>query len=208
MLKQMQIPVLALCALAFLAGTTAADIDLEWRPLSQTVNVGDPLGIGLYAVSDSSEAQWFSSTQVILSWDPTYLELTGNDTAGALPLFGSSFLLGDSFGINEANPPADGDGMWVGLAPFGQELDVTPEGSLLTTITFNALAETPGTWVTMLESSQHPPLPPGYTKMLNAQSEDVLGQLGSPASVTIVPEPSTMALGILAAAFIWRRRTC
>ena len=205
MLKHNQTCILALAAMAFLVSYAAADIDLEWRPLSQTVDVGDPVDIGLYAVSDSTEPQSFSSTQIILAWDPMYLELTGNDTTGALPLLSSSFMPGDSFGINEAEPPADGDGMWVGLAPFGQELAATPEGSLLTTITFTALLETPGTWVTLLDSAQYPPLPTGYTRMLNLQGDNVLGSLGTPAQVIIVPEPSTLLLGAFAIVMVWRR---
>jgi hypothetical protein len=207
MLNRNQISTLAVAVAVLFSSSAVASIDLEWRPLAQTVNVGDPVGIELYAVSDSSESQWFSSTQVIIGWDPAYLELTGNDITGALPLFSSSFLPGDSFGINEADPPADGDGMWVGLAPFGQELAATPEGSLLTTITFNALAETPGTWVTKLEDAQYPPLPPGYTRMLNLQGDDVLGALGAPALVTIVPEPSTLLLGVLSVAVVLRQRS-
>jgi len=180
--------------LSWAAGSAVADIDLEWRPLAQTVAVGDPLGVGLYAVSGDTQPQGFSSVQVILSWDPVYLELTGIDPTGALPFFGSSFPPGDSFGINEAAPPTDGDAMWVGLANLGQEVSATPDGSLLTTVTFEALAETPATPVALLVSAQHAPRPPGYTKMLNLEGADVLGALESDAVITVVPEPSCALL--------------
>lgn len=186
------------------AAPAVAAIDLEWRPLTQTVNVGDPVGIGLFAVSDSGAPQGFSSVQVIMDWDPTYLALTGNDTAGALPLLGSSFLPGDSFGINEADPPADGDAMWVGTVFFGQELDATPTGSLLTTITFTALAPTPSTLVGILPEATHPPRPTGRTKLLDLEG-DALGVFGGPAEVIIIPEPGVMSLLTLVLALSRRR---
>lgn len=157
-------PTLALVSLWLLAGPAMAAINLEWRPASQTAGVGASVGLGLYAVSDSPQDQSFSSVQVIVDWDPTYLKLTGNSTVGALGFLGSSFLPGDSFGINEATPPADGDGMWFGLAPFGQQLSATPQGSLLTTIMFQVLSETSGTWVTMLSSAQYQPRPPAIRR--------------------------------------------
>lgn len=40
-----------------------ANINLEWRPLSQTVEVGDLIEIEIWAVSDSSADQMFSAAQ-------------------------------------------------------------------------------------------------------------------------------------------------
>jgi len=179
------------------ASPLTANINLEWRPLTQTVDVGDPVGIGLYGVSDSTQDQGFSSAQVIMEWDPIYMLCTGNSTAGAVDLMGSSFLPGDSFGINESNPPTDGDGMWVGMVTFGQERFATPQGTLLTTITFTALAQTPGCLLSMLADSAdhpHPPHPVGHTKVLNLQNQNVLGNLGGSATITVVPEPGMLPL--------------
>ncbi len=202
--------------MAFLAGLwlatppAQANIDLQWRPITQTVNVGDPVGVGLFACSDNAQNQGFSSVQVIMEWDPGFLRLTGNDDAGAVDwMGGSSFIPGDSFGINEADPPADGDGMWVGMVTFQQERWATPAGTLLTTITFDALAETPGTLVGMLADSSthpHPPHPIGLTKMLNLQSQDVLGSFGAYATVIIVPEPACLALCALGLLVVGARR--
>jgi len=58
------------CLAAWIAPAALADIDLEWRPLNQTVDVGDSLGIGLYAVSDTVDPQGFSAVQVIIEWYP------------------------------------------------------------------------------------------------------------------------------------------
>ena len=203
----------AACLLGLLLPPIArANINLEWRTQTQTVNIGDPLGVGLYAVSDNGLNQGFSSVQLIMEWDPAYLLLTGNDNTGAVDLLGSSFIPGDSFGINEANPPADGDGMWIGMVMFGQERQATPAGALLTTITFDALAQTgpSGTWLTMLADSSthpHPPHPTGFTKLLNLQSENVLGTLGGSATVIVTPEPGTAgALLLLGALTLGKRR--
>jgi hypothetical protein len=197
---------LAVLVVAACAAHAPAAIDLEWRPLALTASVNQAFGLGLYAVPDGPQPQAFSSVQVILAWDPACLQLTGHSTAGALGFLGSSFLAGDSFGLNEANPPRDGDAMWVGLGPLGGELLAQPGGSLLTTILFKARQPTPATAVTLLASAQHLPNPAGYTKMLNRQSSDVLGRLGAPVTVTIVPEPAALLLALFSAAFVARGR--
>jgi len=147
-----------LLAAPALAGT----INLEWRPMFQTVNVGDPVGVGLYAVSGTGVDEPFNSAQVIMTWDTSFLLLTGVDQTAAVlqpPNDTSAFLPGDSFGFNESNPPADGDGIWFGFVSTGQTRDATVAGSLLTTIMFDALAETPGTPVSMLYNAQKPGRP-------------------------------------------------
>lgn len=205
MKKKTFVAAVSLACLAALLITPAAQasINLEWRPLAQTVSVGDPVGVGLYAVSDSGVSQDFSSTQVIIEWDPGFLELTGNDDTGGIGWLGSSFMPGDSFGINEADPPADGNGMWMGT--LMGEVPVFPEGTLLTTITFNALLETTGTPVGMLSELTIPTYPTGRTKMLDFEGS-VLGTLGEDAMVTIIPEPSTAILFGLVMVGLIRRR--
>lgn len=181
-----------------------AAIDVEWRPARQTALVGDSIGIGLYAVSDSAQNQGFSSAQVIMTWDPTYLLLTGNSAVGAVSLLGSSFIPNDSFGINEANPPADGNAMWVGTVQFGQERPATPAGTLLTTMMFDAVTETPSTLLHMVQELTLPPRPTGYTKMLDLDG-DVLGTVSAPAEVTIIPEPESLCALLVGIALLVRR---
>ncbi|MCK4340940.1 MAG: PEP-CTERM sorting domain-containing protein [Phycisphaerae bacterium] len=180
-----------------LAGSSAvANIDLEWRPLDQTVEVGQPVGIGLYAASDSDEDQTFNSMQVIMEWDSAFLQLDGTDPTGGVGLATSAFTANDSWGFNETNPPADGDGLWFGFAPIvwpPEELPATPEGSLLTTIMFTALDVTPSTLVNMLVTAQKPGHPVCYTQIWSGTS-NVVGQLGGAADVTIIPEPAGLAL--------------
>ena len=86
---------------------SAYTIDLEWRPLDQTVNVLDAVDIGLYGVyvpdpndPDPPAVGEMSSAQTIMTWDTDYLQLTGNYDG----LWSSGFMAGNSFGFNEATP--------------------------------------------------------------------------------------------------------
>ncbi len=196
----------AVCACVCIPVTAAsADmVNLEWRPLDQTVNLGDAVGVGLYAVGADNMDVEFNSAQVIMTWDPTYLQLTGVDNTGAIELDVSAFTPGDSFGFNEANPPADGDGIWFGLASLGETVTATPDGTLLTTMMFDALMETECTYVEMLASGQKPDRPVAYTKVIQG-TYNIVGDLSAPACVTIVPEPTSFALLGLAALLLRRR---
>jgi hypothetical protein len=196
-------------AIVILAGAVPAamaSILLEWRPVVQTVNVGNPVGVGLYAVSDSSEDQFFDNVQVVIAWENEFLQLTGVDPTGSIGLATSAFTPGDPYGLNEAEPPADGNGIWFGIAASGQTLPATPAGSLLTTVMFQALIETPSALVDMLPDAQSGELPIAYTEV-NLSTESVLGTLGTTSSITIVtPEPTSLALLGLAALAAFRRR--
>ena len=48
-------------------------VNLEWRPSSQTVSVGQPVDIGLYAVADSDDPEQFFGLDIILRWNPLYM---------------------------------------------------------------------------------------------------------------------------------------
>ena len=214
MIAMLRVRISGLAVLAYLLtlsfGTlpALADIDLEWRPLSQTVNVNDAVGIGLYAVSDSEEDQLFNSVQVIITWDPVYLELIGTDLTGGIGLDSAAFTAGDSFGFNESNPPTDGDGICFGFAPIAfppVQLPATQAGSLLATIVFDALVETPSTLVNMLASGLKPGLPLAETMVMSG-TYDVFGNPGVPASVTIVPEPASLVFLVLGALALSTRR--
>ena len=44
---------LVLIGVIGISGTAGALVNLQWRPAEQTVTVGEPVVMGLYAVSDS-----------------------------------------------------------------------------------------------------------------------------------------------------------
>ena len=164
-----------------------ADINLEYRPPSQTVLLGDTANIGLYAVSDHDTDQLLMAADVIISWDPDFLQFLGNDNTDAVPLQSSGFPANDLFNLNEVVPPKDGDGLYVALAPLGNPVAATPRGTLLTTFQFQALAETPQTPVDILESAGDPE---GHTIVYDGTvpNLDVTGELFG-VTVTILAEP-------------------
>jgi len=145
-------------ALACTGSTARADIGLELRPIQDRVPPGQTIEIGLYAVSDNlPPIQPLSATVVLLTWDPSYLMLTGHNTIGAAPMSsGSGFPKNDRSHMNEADPPQDGNALFQGLGMLGETLEATASGTLLATIEFEALRTTTGTNVEILEYAGNP----------------------------------------------------
>ncbi len=162
------------------------EINLEFRPANQVVSVGDPVNVGLYAVSDSDSDQPLLSVQVIFSWDVNFLQLLGLDQTGAVGLAGSFFPAGDPFGLNEEIPPQDGDGLYIAFAPPGSPVAATPAGTLLTTFQFLALDETAGTPVDILASGGDPA---GQT-VVSDSTGDVTGTLSGAIVEILVATPN------------------
>ncbi len=187
-----------------LAGSAMAAVNLEFRPVTQTVNVGQTFGVGLYAVSSTSATESMSAVDVIFGWQPSFLQLLSNDNTGAVPQLTSMFISPGAFGLNEAPIPADGDGIYTGLANFGNPVQVTPAGVLLTTFRFTALAQTVLTPVDMLVSAGNPV---GFTRALSGLTPNlnITGTL-SGATVRIIPAPASMALLGIAGFGVLRRR--
>lgn len=160
-----------------------ANINLEWRPVTQTQPVGATIRVGLYAVSDSTETQYLAAVDVIFSWSPSHLQLDRIDDTGSPDWLFSGFP-DDPYNLNETSPPQDGDGLYSAFASFGDPVGATPEGTLLTTFVFLAVSDTPSTLLDILETGGNPP---GRTKVFDAfiPNQDVTGTLGS----------ATMAIG-------------
>ena len=181
-------------------------VDLEWRPPSQTVGVGDIVELGLYAVSDSAFDHVISSLTVILSWEPQYLRLLDRDNNGPYDWLFSGFPHDSGLDSDHLNDTwTDGDAFLAALGDVAPDpLPIaTTEGLLVTTILFRALAVTPSTQVYIL---------PDVGGMSASQVFDgitpstlVTGDLGK-ATVKIVPEPATLTLLLLGAALACRTR--
>ncbi len=176
-----------------------ADINVEFRPANQSVEIGATVEIGVYVVSDSAENQLMAAAQIIVGWEPAHLRLIGLSQAGATPLLSSSFPRPDPYGINEAQPPQDGTAMYVGLARLQEPVAATPEGTLLTTLLFEALSETPSTPVQALESAGNPPgetiifdgVTPNTDVTGTLQGANVIVTSGLPAVLSLVRTGST-----------------
>ena len=168
-----------------LVSLAPGDINLEWRPNNQHIQEGSVVEIGLYAVSDDPNAdQLLSAIEVVFSWEPQYLQLLGKSDPVA-PAWLYSGFSNDPYGLNEVNPPQDGDGIYTAWASFGSPEAATPAGTLVTTFRFLAIRPRPLTAVSMLVSAGSPP---GSTVVFDGQvpNLDVLGTIGS-ATVTIDP---------------------
>jgi hypothetical protein len=76
----------------------------------------------------------------------------GVDDTGGPPSSGSGFPWPtDDYGLNESNPPQDGQGHYIFWAALGNPAEATPEGALICTFLFEALAATLSTPVDIVE---------------------------------------------------------
>jgi len=174
---------LVVCAFAA-APMAAADINLEWRPMSSTWQVGDLVEVGLYAVSDDPEAdQLLSAMDVIIAWEPAYLQLVGV-ACDTCPDWLFSGFQDDPYGLNEVIPPQDGDGLYTAWAQLGTPVAATPEGTLVTWFQFNAVSVIEATPLNILETAGSP-LAQTIIYDGTVPGLDVTGTLGG-ASVEIV----------------------
>lgn len=144
-------------------------IGLEFRLLTpEPIAVGDEVHIGLYAVSEvMSGTPSLSAIDMVFVWESSSLMLTGLDPNMALSLAFSGFPVTGSGGLNESDPPLDGDGFYVAFAGFSAPVPATPAGIRITTFVFEALA------------------------IDDAASIDILPTGGSPLRTTIVYDGTT-----------------
>jgi hypothetical protein len=196
----------ALLLVAVASAAAPADeilINLEWRPASQTVYVGDSVDIGLYAVVDH-DTQLFRALDMVFTWEPEYLGFLGLQDTGEL--WSSGFPTSGDHGLNESDPPQDGDGYYRAFTHAGDPIEITTAGYLLTTFQFTALAATPETLLDIPPSGGTPP--PLETTVWGGPgaNTDVTGTLGDAWVETLVPEPATLTLLALGAVSLLRRK--
>ena len=118
-----------------------AEIDLVLVADAPTVAVGETVIVELYAVSDDGETnQLFSAAQSVFTWDPAVFELVSTSSDGAVASVFNGLPLSGDFDLNEADPPQDGDGFHLLLAPLGTRATATPAGALLHRFEFVAVA--------------------------------------------------------------------
>ena len=135
---------LAFLAIGLASVTVHAAINLEWRAEQQTAVVGDIVEVGLYAVYEAGSPEYgqhVGGVDVLLEWDASKLELLGNINNGPYAWMSSSFPP-EPYGINTSW--TDGDAFYIAYAPLGSGnyAVATPEGLLVTTVQFRALAGT------------------------------------------------------------------
>jgi len=122
----------------------SAPVNLEWRPAHQTVVVGDEVQIGLYAVSDNDVNQSIASMSAVVLWDEEFLGTVGHINNGPYLWYAAGFFMNDLGGLNDDR--SDGDIIFTGFGQFAPAdpacVPVPPDGLLITTFTFDAVAKT------------------------------------------------------------------
>ena len=129
--------------------TTSAlgHVNLEFRPTQSDGTPGQVWQVGLYAVSDDQTNQMVRAVQVILEWDPQYLQLDQANPCinnGPYPWFMSGFF-SDSGADGLNNTWTDGNAYYQAVGNFSSPAYATPVGLLITTFQFHLLMHTLGT---------------------------------------------------------------
>ena len=148
----MKAPML-LAAVFVLAAAVQADVDLEWQVENPGAPVGETVRIDFYAVADNGGGdEAFVAMDVVVTWDPGFLRLLGVDDSDSPYDWLLSGFPSDAHldGLNDTFE--DGDAFYTAWANFGELPQATPEGLLVTTFQFEALAATEGTDVVILEA--------------------------------------------------------
>ncbi|RIK68137.1 MAG: hypothetical protein DCC65_04770 [Planctomycetota bacterium] len=133
----------------------AANIDLVLSP-PQTIVAWDGgnstiVEISLFAQTDQSSDECFSSIELILDYDPAFVELVGFDSSGNNYGFVLEGFLPDPDGINSSI--GDGDALYT-AGGFGAAYTAPPApGALVTKFQFRIIAATSGTVIDYLPSS-------------------------------------------------------
>lgn len=148
---------LSMIAMIALGGSASADVNLEFRVDDNIVDPGDTVPVHIYIVGDPGPpAETVGAIEAIFTWDTVHLMLDGVDPANPANLIFAGFPAVGTGGLNEANPPADGDGIFVGLGPLGTPTPAAEAGTLFATLHFTAVFSTPNTDISFLASAGTP----------------------------------------------------
>jgi hypothetical protein len=148
---------LSMIAMIALGGSASADVNLEFRVDDNIVDPGDTVPVHIYIVGDPGPpAETVGAIEAIFTWDTVHLLLDGVDPANPANLIFAGFPAVGTGGLNEANPPADGDGIFVGLGPLGTPTPAAEAGTLFATLHFTAVFSTPNTDISFLASAGTP----------------------------------------------------
>ncbi len=169
---------LAILPVAIVVGAAAyAEVDLEWRPEGSDFRVGQKVRVGFYAVADNGGGnEKFSQIQAIVVWDAHYLKLLRVHNNGPYRWLFSGFPDDSALdGLN--NTFDDGNAYYQAWRGFGPPPEATPNGLLVTTMEFEALAATQRTEITLVPDSGE------FSRTVVFDDEipgyDIAGDLGS-----------------------------
>ncbi len=169
----------------------AQAVDLSLAPPLTVASVGEPVELQLRVNSSGLQDFDYAAIDAILDYDPNYLLLAGVDDTLADETWFFSGFLPEPDGINA--DITDGDALYTALCGPGTPATATPAGGTVTTLTFIALQETPGTPV-----SFHPSLGTfGVTEVYDYHVPGgvLTGDVSSSVTVRIVAPPTAYCLG-------------
>ena len=143
MTRPKKLNLLAPLLVVFAPVASAQLADLSFSPALTVVQVGDPINIQLVVSADGLSAIDYAAIDALLDYDSTYMALVGvDDTLSSESWFVSSFLP-DPDGINDNI--TDGNALYTALCQPQTPASASPAGSIVTTLQFVAILETPGT---------------------------------------------------------------
>jgi len=185
--RAIRFPWFVVCAFTTAVSARAAGgvVNVELRPASQSVNVGDTVEIGLFAVSADGPDQPVGFFGAVITWDAAALALIDHVDTGTFAWSSSSFP-SDPAGVNNAF--VDGDAYYQATVwPDGPYAMASAAGSLITTLRFTAFSSsTASTSVRVI-----PCVGATCTRVLNkhpfdAGVTDVTGAIGPAVEVTVL----------------------
>ena len=145
-------------AAAVVSAAHADSLGLVLRPTASLVNTGQIVEVKLLVRHDyagpyvAPQAQSFLALDVILQWDPAKLRFLGLTSTGSIPML-FSYLPSptqDYTGLNEYNPPRDGDLFYTGATPLGQPRNVSESDAQVTSFRFQVVGSWASTEVRVL----------------------------------------------------------
>lgn len=117
--------------------SVTAEINLEWRPATAILAVGEEVRLGLYAISTTDDGRPISAIEVILAWDAPSLDFLDHVNDGPYEWSSSELPVKDIDGLNA--DLLDGDAYYVAFAQFGEPALPTREGLLVASFEYRAL---------------------------------------------------------------------
>jgi hypothetical protein len=132
-------------------------VDLFWSPTTVGVQAGSTFQIQLIAASGTCLDQPTGSIEIILNWDPAFVELVRKINTGPISWLISGFP--NDSGVDGLNAPFDGsvandgDALYQALSSLQGGALIPPSGIVVTTFEFRALAGTLGTPISIAASA-------------------------------------------------------
>lgn len=176
------------------APALAIPINMALRIPADPVLIGETVNVELWLVATNPPGEDWNLVELLLLWDPTFLDLQGFTDAQPLT---SNFFGG-------SDPEGPGSALWGAQTGLNPLFAPTFPGMHVTTFQFEALAETSPDKTMVSLSNQT-----GQTyvvKLGGSGFEDVTGTLGQDNVEIQLPEPATATMLLVGLAGVMKLR--